>query len=258
MLAKRIIACLDVKGGRVVKGVSFRLLRDAGDPAELARLYQSEGADEVVFLDISASGEGRRTTLEAVSRTADGLFVPLTVGGGISTVSHIRDALLAGADKVSINTAAIRDPGLIRSGAELFGSQCIVVAVDAKRVQGGSVSGFRVFSHGGGVDTGLDAVDWARKAESLGAGEILLTSIDADGTNRGYDLELTRAVREAVAIPVIASGGAGSVEDFASVLKEGGADAALAASVFHYGLIKIRDLKDYLADEGVPVRSERK
>lgn len=254
MLAKRIIACLDVFEGRVVKGVSFRSLRDAGDPAELAQFYQSEGADEVVFLDISASSEGRKTTLEAVSRTADGLFIPFTVGGGISAVSHIRDALLAGADKVSINTAAIKDPGLIEESAGLFGSQCIVVAVDAKRRCGGPAPCFGVFSHGGNVDTGLDAVNWVRTVESLGAGEILLTSIDADGTTQGYDLELTRAVREAVAIPVIASGGAGCEGHFASVLQEAGADAALAASVFHYGSIRIRDLKAYLADKGVPVR----
>jgi len=254
MLAKRIVACLDVFEGRVVKGVGFRSLRDAGDPAELAALYQSEGVDEVVFLDISASSEGRKTTLKAVSRTAADLFIPLTVGGGICSVSDIRAALLAGADKVSVNTAAIKDPGLVENAAGLFGSQCIVVAVDAKKTSGVPTSCFRVFSHGGNVDCGLDAVEWARTAESRGAGEILLTSIDADGTNRGYDLELVRAVRKAVSIPIIASGGAGREEHFADVLQGGGADAALAASAFHYGSMRIRDLKNYLAYKGVSVR----
>jgi len=263
MLAKRIIVCLDVLGGRVVKGVGFRSLRDAGDPAELARFYQDEGADEIVFLDISASNEGRKMTLEAVSRTADGLFIPFTVGGGISTTSDIRDALLAGADKVSINTAAVLNPDLIAESAARFGSQCIVVAIDAKRVSRAScpVAGdagpaprFRVFTHGGTVESALDATGWAGTAEHLGAGEILLTSIDADGTNRGFDLALTRAVRDATGIPVIASGGAGRAEHFLSVFSEGGADAALAASIFHYGAMRVRDVKAHLAAEGVLVR----
>ena len=250
MLAKRVIVCLDVMDGRVVKGVNFASLRDVGDPAQLARFYQDEGADELVFLDISASAESRKTILDVVSRTASGLFIPLTVGGGIRSVCDVRDVLLAGSDKVSINTAAVDDPGLVSECASRFGSQCVVVAIDAKRVDGR----FGVFTHGGRVERGMDAVEWARRVENMGAGEILLTSIDVDGTSRGFDLELTRAVREATSIPVIASGGAGLPEHLAGVLSEGCADAVLAASMFHYGSARVGDVKAYLAAKGVPVR----
>lgn len=251
-LAKRIIPCLDVKDGRVVKGINFARLRDAGDPAELASLYAEEGADEVVFLDISASLEGRRTTLEAVRRTAERLFVPLTVGGGVTSVPDVRELLLAGADKVSINTAAIRDPELVRRCAESFGSQCVVVAIDAKRGEDGR---FWVFARGGTEPTGLEARSWALRAEGLGAGEILLTSIDADGTQEGFDLELIGLVSSSVRIPVIASGGAGRVEHFVELFERTEADAALAASIFHFGTVRIGELKRRLSEAGLAVRN---
>ncbi len=255
MLAKRIIPCLDIKDGRVVKGVHFVNLRDAGDPVEQARLYDQQGADELVFLDISATPEGRATTVELVARVADQVFMPFTVGGGIRTVDHMRRLLLAGADKVSINSAAVRNPHLITEGAERFGSQCIVLAIDAKRVsRPGEPPRWEVYISGGREPTGLDAVEWAVRGVELGAGEILLTSIDADGTLAGYDVELTRAVADAVPVPVIASGGAGTMEHFADVFTRGRADAALAASLFHDGKLTIPELKAYLAERGIPVR----
>lgn len=250
MLAKRIIPCLDVKNGRVVKGVNFVNLRDAGDPVEQAAVYDAEKADELVFLDITASFESRATIIDVARRTADAVFIPFTVGGGIRTVDDMRAILLAGADKVSINTAAILRPPLISEGATRFGSQCIVVAIDARR--DGTM--FRVYTHGGRNATELDAIAWAQQAEKLGAGEILLTSMDADGTRNGYDIALTRAVAEAVSIPVIASGGAGSLGHFHTVLSEGKADAALAASLFHDRQLAIADLKAYLRRQGVLVR----
>lgn len=250
VLTKRIIPCLDVDGGRVVKGVSFVNLRDAGDPVELAERYDAEGADEVVFLDITASSDGRETMVEVVERTAERVFIPLTVGGGIRSIEDMRRMLRAGADKVSINSAAIADPDLISAGAREFGSQCIVLAIDARR----SGSSWEVFSHGGRSPTGLDAVDWAAAGAQRGAGEILLTSMDMDGQLTGYDLELTAAVSEAVSVPVIASGGAGELEHLYEAVTRGGADAVLAASIFHYGTWRIRDAKDYLASRGVPVR----
>ena len=250
MLTKRIIPCLDVTDGRVVKGVSFVNLRDAGDPVELAALYDREGADELVFLDITASSDHRETMVEVVERTADQVFIPLTVGGGLRTVEDMRRMLQAGADKVAINTAAVLRPELIREGARKFGSQCIVVAIDAKRAG----DGWEVYTHGGRRPTGLDAIAWARKAVELGAGEILLTSMDADGQRTGYDLELTRAVAEAVPVPVIASGGAGDLAHLYAALTEGKADAVLAASIFHYGIYSIRQVKAYLQARGVPVR----
>ncbi len=250
MLTKRIIPCLDVLNGRVVKGVNFVNLRDAGDPVEQAAAYDREGADELVFLDITASHENRNTTLDMARRVADTVFMPFCVGGGIRTIDDIRATLLAGADKVSINSAAIRNPDLISQGARGFGSQCIVVAIDPKLIAGR----WEVFINGGRVPTGREAVDWAREVESRGAGEILLTSMDRDGTKAGYNLELTRAVADAVSIPVIASGGAGTPAHFREALTTGGADAALAASLFHYEEIRIGDLKRYLAAEGVPVR----
>jgi cyclase len=251
MLAKRVIPCLDVDGGRVVKGVKFVEIRDAGDPVEAAVAYNLQGADELVFLDITASSEGRATMHEVVRRTADKVFMPLTVGGGIREVSDIRLMLQAGADKVSMNTAALQRPEFIREGAEAFGSQCIVLAVDAKRKAGG---GWEVYTHGGRKPTGRDAVEWVRQAESLGAGEILLTSMDADGTKAGYDVELTRTISDAVRVPVIASGGAGRMEDFVEVLEKGKASAVLAASLFHFGEMTIPQVKEYLRDHGVPVR----
>jgi cyclase len=254
MLAKRIIPCLDVKDGRVVKGVHFVDLRDAGDPVENARLYNAEGADELVFLDISATPEGRATTVEMVRQVAVEVFIPFAVGGGVRTVEDVRALLLAGADKVSINTAAVHNPELIASAAERFGSQCIVIAVDARRVAD-SPPRWEVTVNGGRTPTGLDAVEWAKHAVELGAGEVLLTSMDADGTLAGYDLPLTRAVAEAVPVPVIASGGAGSLEHFAQVLTEGKADAALAASLFHDRVLSIGQVKAYLAERGIPVRS---
>ncbi len=250
-LARRIIPCLDVKDGRVVKGVGFLDLRDAGDPVELAAAYDAAGADELCFLDISASHEGRRTLLSVVERVAARVFIPLTVGGGIGSVEEIRGVLLAGADKVSINSAAVRDPELIRQGARRFGSQCIVLAIDARRTGPGR---WEVYTHGGRRPTGLDAVEWARRGVDLGAGEILLTSMDADGTCAGYDLDLTARVSEAVGVPVIASGGAGDLGHLYQVLTEGKADAALAASIFHYGRHTVGEAKAYLAERGVPVR----
>lgn len=253
MLGKRIIPCLDVKDGRVVKGVNFVSLRDAGDPAALAAVYDREGADELVFLDISATGERRKTLLPAVRRTAEQVSIPLTVGGGIGTLEDIEAVLRAGADKVSLNTAAIKDPGLIELGAQRFGRRRIIVAIDARRGQADD-SVWHVFTHGGRRDSGRDAVAWAREAAERGAGEILLTSMDRDGTTAGYDLELTRTVAAAAGIPIIASGGAGSLADFAAVFRSGGADAALAASVFHYGDLRIGEVKQYLAGEGIEVQ----
>lgn len=251
MHTKRIIPCLDVKGGRVVKGTNFVGLRDAGDPVELAHLYDGEGADELVFLDITASVEQRKAMLDVINRTAGEVFMPLTVGGGISSVGDIRNALQAGADKISVNTAAVQNPALISEGAELFGSQCIVLAVDAKSCGEGK---WEVYVHGGRTPTGLDVVDWVRQAVGLGAGEILLTSMDCDGTEAGYDIGLTRAVAEAVGVPVIASGGAGELEHFYDVLINGKADAVLAATVFHYKKFSIRQVKEYLRSRGVEVR----
>ena len=252
MLAKRVIPCLDVKDGRVVKGVQFLDLRDAGDPVAAAQAYDAQGADELVFLDITASHEGRAIMLDVVRRTAEGIYMPLTVGGGIRGVDDIRTLLRAGADKVSLNTAALEHPQVIREAAERFGSQCIVVAIDAKRSNGG----WTVYSHGGRRPANREAVAWAREAEGLGAGEILLTSMDRDGTQDGYDLELTREVAEAVSVPVIASGGVGTLEHLREGLVEGKADAALAASIFHFGTHTVRDAKAYLRDRGVPVRLE--
>ena len=252
MLAKRIIPCLDVKDGRVVKGVQFVDLRDAGDPVEAALAYDAQGADELVFLDITASHEGRQVMLDVVRRTAEGVYMPLTVGGGIRAVEDVRMLLRAGADKVSLNTAALERPSLIREAAERFGSQCIVVAIDARR----EGDHWGVYTHGGRRPTGRDAVVWAREATGLGAGEILLTSMDRDGTKDGYDLELTRAIAESVSVPVIASGGAGTLEHLWEGLVEGTADAALAASIFHFGLHTIAEAKTYLRERGVPVRVE--
>ena len=250
MLNKRIIPCLDVKDGRVVKGVNFVSLKDAGDPVDCAKAYDAAGADELVFLDITASIEERKVFLDVVKRTAEEVFMPLTVGGGISNVADIRQLLSAGADKVSLNTSAVKEPGLIRTGANMFGSQCIVVAIDAKRINGR----FEVFTHGGRQATGKDAILWAKQAQDLGAGEILLTSMDADGTKNGYDVALTKAVCDAVNIPVIASGGAGTLEHFYQIFTQTTADAALAASVFHYGQIPIPEVKQYLKDKKVNVR----
>ncbi len=256
MLAKRIIPCLDVKEGRVVKGVHFAGLRDAGDPVEIAQRYDEEGADELTFLDIAASHERRRIILEVVRRTAEKVFMPLTVGGGVRAVQDIRDLLSAGADKVSINTAAVSRPEFVKEAAQRFGSQCIVVAIDAKRQtpSPGKEPRWEVYTHGGRIPTGLNALEWAKQMEAYGAGEILLTSMDRDGTREGYDLELTRAVAEAVHIPVIASGGVGSLEHIYEGLTRGKADAALAASIFHYRHCTIRECKEYLAARGVPVR----
>jgi len=251
MLANRIIPCLDAKDGRVVKGVNFVSLRDAGDPVEQAHVYDREGADELVFLDISATPEGRRTTAEMVRRVADQVFLPLTVGGGIRTVEDMRGILLAGADKVSVNSAAVARPELIGEGAERFGSQCIVLAIDARRRADG---GWEVYTHGGRTPTDIDAVEWARRGVELGAGEILLTSMDADGTLAGYDLELTRAIAQTVNVPIIASGGAGRLEHFAAVLTEGQADAALAASLFHDKQLTVGEVKRYLIERGLPIR----
>ena len=252
MLAKRVIPCLDVKDGRVVKGVRFVELRDAGDPVEAALAYDAQGADELVFLDITASHENRDTMLDVVRRTAEGIYMPLTVGGGVRTVDDVRRLLRAGADKVSLNTAALERPAVIREAAERFGSQCIVVAIDARRTVPAPTWG--VFTHGGRRSVGRDAIAWAQEAVEQGAGEILLTSMDRDGTKDGYDLELTRAVAQAVTVPVIASGGAGSLEHFCEAVTEGGADAALAASLFHFGIHTIAEVKRYLVDRGVEVR----
>ena len=251
MHTKRIIPCLDVKAGRVVKGTNFVGLQDAGDPVELAHIYDEEAADELVFLDISASVEQRKAMLDVINRTAGEVFMPLTVGGGISTVIDIRNALNAGADKTSLNTAAVKNPELISEGARLFGSQCIVLAVDAKRI---AENKWEVYVNGGRTPTGLDVLEWVKRAVSLGAGEILLTSMDCDGTKNGYDIPLTRAVSEAVQVPVIASGGAGELEHFYDVLTAGKADAVLAASVFHYKKFSIRQVKEYLRSRGVEVR----
>ena len=252
MLTKRIIPCLDVDRGRVVKGVNFVNLRDAGDPVAAAQAYDEAGADELVFLDITASAEGRETVLDVVRRTAQGIYMPLTVGGGLRTVEDVRRLLRAGADKVSLNTAAVERPEVIRDAAERFGSQCIVCAIDAKRRN----SGWEVYTHGGRKPTGRDAVDWAQEVVDLGAGEILLTSMDADGTQAGYDLALTRTVAEAVSVPVIASGGVGGLEHLYEGLTLGGADAVLAASIFHFGHHTIGQAKRYLRERGVPVRLE--
>ena len=252
MPAKRVIPCLDVTDGRVVKGVRFENLRDAGDPAELAAVYDREGADEIVFLDITASSDARKILLDAVERTADQVFIPLAVGGGVRTAADMAELLTHGADKVSVNTAALADPTLITSCAEMFGSQCVVLAIDARKRD--DASGWEVYSHGGRRATGRDAVEWAALGERLGAGEILLTSMDYDGTHAGYDLELTRAVSGAVRLPVIASGGAGSARHMYEALTEGGADAALAASVFHFGELSIGAVKQELVALGLEVR----
>ncbi len=252
MYAKRIIPCLDVKNGRVVKGVNFINLIDAGDPVECAAVYDKAGADELVFLDITASSDARDTVVDMVNAVARRVFIPFTVGGGIRTVEDFRKLLNAGADKVSVNSAAIKNPQLIRDAADKFGSQCVVVAIDAKRRENGS--GWDVYLNGGRVNTGIDALEWAKQAEELGAGEILLTSMDCDGTKAGYDLELTRRVSENAGIPVIASGGAGTMEHFLDAFREGKADAVLAASLFHFREIEIKDLKKYLSENGESVR----
>jgi len=254
MLTKRIIPCLDVKDGRVVKGKSFVELRDAGDPVELASFYYKGGADELVFLDIAATPEGRDTMVDVVERISKEVFMPLTVGGGLRNINDMRRMLLAGADKVSINTAAILNPHLIRVSADKFGSQCIVVAIDAKRIESGNQARGEVYIYSGQKPAGVDVLDWARKAVALGAGELLLTSIDADGHRAGYDTELTSVVSEAVSVPVIASGGAGTPEDLYQALVLGKADAVLAASIFHYGTYSISDIKEYLAKRGIPIR----
>jgi cyclase len=251
MLAKRIIPCLDVDRGRVVKGTKFLNLRDAGDPVECAKEYDRQGADELVFLDITASSDNRATMIDVVERAASECFMPLTVGGGIRTVDDIRAMLKAGADKTSLNTAAVQNPDVVRAGAERFGSQCIVVAVDARRSEAGR---WEVFTHGGRKPTGLDAVEWVQRVEALGAGEILLTSMDADGTKAGYDVALTRAISGAVHIPVIASGGAGKLDHMVEVLTEGKADAVLAASIFHFGEYTVGDVKRFLEEKGICVR----
>ena len=252
MFTKRIIPCLDVNKGRVVKGVNFVDLRDAGDPVEIAKAYDEAGADEVVFLDITASNEQRDTVVDMVRAVAANVFIPFTVGGGIRTVEDFRRLLREGADKISVNSAAIDRPQLITEAADKFGSQCVVVAIDAKRRSDGS--GWNIYKHGGRLDTGIDALWWAAEAARLGAGEILLTSMDCDGTKEGYDIELTRAVSDAVPIPVIASGGAGKMEHFKEALTDGGADAALAASLFHYKELEIREVKEYLHENGISVR----
>ena len=257
MLTKRIIPCLDVKRGRVVKGVKFRDHRDAGDPVELAAFYNEQGADELVFYDITASSDERPIMLEVVERTADQVFIPLTVGGGLRTVEDIRRMLEAGADKVSINTAAVQNPRLITEGAQRFGNQCIVLGMDAQRVPGSKPTRWEVFTHtgaDGGRGTGLDAVEWAKKAVELGAGEIVVNSIDADGTQAGYDLELLRAISENVTVPVVASGGAGNLDHLVQAVLEGKADAVLEACIFHYGTYTINQAKAYLAEHGIPVR----
>lgn len=252
MFTKRIIPCLDVKGGRVVKGVNFVDLKDAGDPVEIAAAYDAAGADEVVFLDITASSDNRSTVIDMVRRVAERVFIPFTVGGGIRTVDDFRGILREGADKISVNSAAVSNPQLIADAADKFGSQCVVVAIDAKRRADGS--GWNIYKNGGRIDMGIDAVEWAVQADRLGAGEILLTSMDCDGTKAGYDLELTRAIAQSVSIPVIASGGAGTKEHFYEALTRGKADAALAASLFHFKELEIMDLKNDLARRGVSVR----
>lgn len=251
MYTKRIIPCLDVNNNRVVKGINFVNLRDAGDPVEVAKAYDKAGADELVFLDITASSDARKTVVDMVEKVAENVFIPFTVGGGIRTVDDFKEILRAGADKVAVNSAAINNPKLVSEAAEKFGSQCVVVAIDAKRRSDG---GWNIYKNGGRVDMGIDAVEWARKVYELGAGEILLTSMDCDGTKNGYDIELTRAVAEQVSIPVIASGGAGTLEHFYDALTEGKAEAVLAASLFHYKEMEICDLKRYLQERNIPVR----
>ena len=252
MFTKRIIPCLDVNNGRVVKGVNFVDLRDAGDPVEVAKVYDKEGADELVFLDITASSDARNTVVDMVEQVAENVFIPFTVGGGIRTVEDFRTILRAGADKISINSSALNTPDLISDAAYKFGSQCVVVAIDAKKRADGS--GWNVYKNGGRIDTGRDAVEWAMEAERRGAGEILLTSMDGDGTKAGYDLNVTRQIADAVSIPVIASGGAGELSHFYDAFSEGHADAALAASLFHYKELTVREVKEYLRDKGIPVR----
>ena len=251
MLAKRIIPCLDVRDGRVVKGVNFVNIRDAGDPVELARYYSQQGADEIVFLDITATSDARDTVADVVERTASQVFVPLTVGGGIRTLDDFQRLLRAGADKISVNSAAVKDPTLISRAAERFGAQCVVLAIDVKKRPDGT---FEVVTAGGRHFTGLDAVEWAKEGERLGAGEILLTSMDADGTKAGFDLQITKAITDAVSIPVIASGGCGSLEHFSEVFEETGCDAALAASLFHFGELTVSQVKDHLRSRNIPVR----
>lgn len=252
MFTKRIIPCLDVKNGRVVKGVNFVDLRDAGDPVEVAAQYDQAGADELVFLDITASSDARKTVVDMVRRVAEKVFIPFTVGGGIRTVDDFKEILREGADKISVNSAAINNPNLVAEAADKFGSQCVVVAIDAKRRADGS--GWNIYKNGGRIDMGIDAVEWAQRVYELGCGEILLTSMDCDGVKNGYDIELTKAISSAVSIPVIASGGAGAKEHFYDALTEGGADAALAASLFHYKELEIRDLKQYLTKRGLSMR----
>jgi cyclase len=257
MLTKRIIPCLDVTKGRVVKGTSFTDLRDAGDPVELAAFYYREGADELVFLDIGATPEGRDTMVDIVERVSKQVFIPLTVGGGLRSIEDMRRMLKAGADKISVNTAAVLEPEIIKEGAVRFGSQCIVIAIDAKRCNGTGESSWEICTHGGRRPTGIDAIGWAKKAAALGAGEVLLTSWDADGHRAGYDLELTRTIGDAVSIPIIASGGAGNLEHLYEALVLGKADAVLAASIFHYRTFSINQAKAYLGERGIPVRTER-
>ncbi len=251
MLSKRIIPCLDVKDGRVVKGVNFVGLRDAGDPVESAKFYNTQGADELVFLDITASSDKRKTIVDVVERTAREVFMPFTVGGGIRTVDDFREMLLAGADKVAVNSAAVLNKRIIADAADKFGSQCVVLAIDAKRCADGH---FTVYINGGRKDMGIDAIEWAKEAERLGAGELLVTSMDTDGTKNGFDIELTKAVADSVNIPVIASGGGGNVKHFADIFKESGCDAALAASLFHFRELTVREVKEYLKENGIPVR----
>ena len=252
MLTKRIIPCLDVTNGRVIKGINFINLKDVGDPVEIAEFYNYEGADEIVFLDITATHEGRKTMLDVIKRTAEKVFIPLTVGGGVKSIEDFKEILRAGADKISINSAAIRNPKLITEASKKYGSQCVVVAIDGKKSENSLA--WNVVINGGRIDTGLDAVKWAKKVEELGAGEILLTSMDADGTKQGYDIEFTNAITSSVNIPVIASGGCGKIEDFYDVFTKSNADAALAASLFHYKELSIREVKEYLKKKGVEIR----
>jgi imidazole glycerol-phosphate synthase subunit HisF len=255
VLASRVIPCLDVDGGRVVKGVQFVELRDAGDPVELAARYDAEGADELVFLDITASSDARDTILDVVARTAEQVFIPFTVGGGVRSVEDVRRMLRAGADKVSLNTAAVNEPALVRAASDEFGDQCVVVAIDARRrVADDPARGWQVYTHGGRTPTGIDAIDWATQVCELGAGELLVTSMDRDGTQAGYDLELLRAIGDAVPVPVVASGGVGTLEHLYEGIADGGASAVLAASIFHFGRYRVADAKDYLAERGVVVR----